>query len=90
MSEAKTKRRKRSDMSLNDCLAAMELFAKRIQRMQETTDGGSFGTRNQNGISVLPRGQIVVQFLIDGGFGVGDDLFEAIRVLKGTKLPRKE
>lgn len=90
MNSTKTKRRKRSTLSLDDCLLALEMFAIRVERFQETTDGGSFGTRNQNGISLLPHGQIVVQFLINGGFGAGDDLFEAIRVLKGIKLPRKE
>jgi hypothetical protein len=34
-------------------------------------------------------GQIAVVFLVEGGFDVADDLFEAIRVLRGTKLPRK-
>lgn len=31
-----------------------------------------------------------VQFMVNGSYGVANELFEAIRVLKGTKLPRKD
>ena len=83
------KRRKRSELSRADCLIALESFAKAVQRMGETSDGSMFGRMNQHGISVLPSGQISVLFAVNGSFGVADDLFEAIRVLAGHKLPRK-
>lgn len=85
-----TKRRKRSELSIDDCLSALEAFAKRVKRFGETSDGSMFGTCNEHGISVLPQGHINVVFAVEGSFGVGDDLFEAIRVLAGHKLPRKE
>ena len=90
MTTTKTKRRKRSELTKADCLLVFEFFAKRVKRFAETTDGGMFGTHNQHGISVLPRGQINVMFAVEGGFGISDDLFEAIRVLGGHKLPNKE
>lgn len=83
-------RRKRSEMSRDDCLLALERFAKFVKRQAETSDGGMFGVRNEHGISVLPRDQIVVTFAVEGSFGVAEELFEAIRVLAGHKLPRKE
>jgi len=75
-------RRKRSEMSHDDCLQAMTEFAKRIQRMGESSGGGMFG-------EFAPDGQLGVHFLVNGSFGVSSELFEAVRVLAGHKLPRK-
>lgn len=78
-------RRVRSELSRNDCLLVLEFFAKKVKRFLETTNGQSFGYEMNVG-----RGQMVVSFLIEGGFGTADDLFEATRVLSGQKLPRIE
>ena len=73
-------RRKRSHMSRADCLLAFERFAKIVKREAEVSGGPTFGD--------LPPGQIDVVFRVVGSFGVADDMWEAIRVLAGHKLPR--
>ena len=74
------KRRRRSHMSRADCLLAFERFAKLVQRQCEGSGSTPFG--------MAPSGQLDVTFRVLGRFGVGDDMFEAIRVLAGHKLPR--
>jgi hypothetical protein len=78
----KPARRKRSSMSRKDCLMALEYFAKRVARFAESSGGQPFD-------EFAPPGHLSVVFLVQGSFGVSDDLFEAIRVLAGYKLPRK-
>ena len=58
-----------------------ERFAKIVQREAESSGEGPFGD--------LPSGQINVTFRVHGTFGVADDMFEAIRVLAGYRLPRR-
>lgn len=77
------KRRERSDMSRSDCLLAFERFAKRVKRQAESSGGGPFG-------DFAPQGHLTVTFLVPGSFGVADDMFEAIRVLAGHKLPSRD
>ena len=86
--ETDRKRRKRSEMSISEAHKAFGQFAAKVERFKETNDGCGWGVF-QNGMWFAPRGQIVVAFLVNGGFGVGDDVFEAVRVLAGHKLPRK-
>lgn len=74
-------RRRRSHMNRADCLRAFERFAKLVKREAESSGGGPFG-------DLTPAGHLTVTFLVRGSFGVGDDMFEAIRVLAGYKLPR--
>lgn len=76
-------RRERSRMSRDDCLLALERFSKRVVREAEWTGGQPF-------YDFAPHGHITVTFLVHGSFGVADDIFEAIRVLAGYRLPRKE
>ena len=78
------KRRKRSHMTEADCLEAMRLFSKRVNRMLT----GSHGI--EPGYTPAPDGEVTVGFSVSGSFGVADDLFEAVRVLGGHKLPAKE
>lgn len=85
----KVKRRKRSKLSRDDCLLVLEYFAKKVKRFAITSDGSTFGRVNGHGVSVLPGGQLNVMLCVEGDYGVADDLFEAIRVLGGHKLPRK-
>jgi hypothetical protein len=75
-------RRKRSHLSRNDCLLALEHFAKRVARNAESSGGSPFD-------EFAPPGHLTVVFLVKGSFGVADDVFEAIRVLAGYKLPRR-
>lgn len=77
-------RRKRSTLSERDCLKALKEFALRVERMRETSDATAF--ESEFGSS---GGTIVVQFLAHGRFGSTENLFEAIRVLAGYRLPRK-
>lgn len=69
-------------MSREDCLHALETFGKRLYRFAETSDPGA--------LDPLPQGNICVHLSVEGSFGVADDLFEAIRVMGGFKLPRIE
>ena len=83
-------RRKRSEMSIEDCINAIKKFSKKIEKFCETSDGSSFSHRvTRNGMSFMPDGQINVMFAVKGRYGVGDDLFEALRVLGEHKLPRQ-
>lgn len=86
----KTKRRERSELSREDCLLVLEFFAKQVVRFAETTDPGPFVHPSGGGSPAMGRGHISVNFMIEGSFGSASDLFEAIRVLRGWKLPRKE
>lgn len=74
------RRRKRSHLSRADCLLVFERFAKIVQREGEGSASVIFGH--------APSGQIDVTFRVLGSFGVGDDMFEAIRVLAGYKLAK--
>lgn len=79
LNSTKVKRRRRSHLSREDCLVVFERFAKTVQRQAESSGGQVFGN--------APSGQIDVVFRVLGSFGVADDMFEAIRVLAGYKLP---
>ena len=76
------KRRKRSHMTESDCLEALRAFSARVNRMLTGSHGVDPGT-------FAPDGEVTVAFSVRGGFGVADDLFEAISVLSGHKLPAK-
>lgn len=76
------KRRKRSYMTEADCTEALREFSKVVDRMMETSQGFA-------GEAFAPKGSITVQFQIRGSFGTSINLFEAIRVLGGHKLPAK-
>ena len=76
-------RRKRSHMTEADCMEALRDFSKRVDRMLT----GSHGIEPNTS---APEGQVSVCFSVKGGFGVGDDLFEAVRILAGHKLPAKD
>ncbi len=79
-------KRKRSNMTLAECDAAVKEFANIIIRHGETSGADMFRTDQLN----LPHGQKNVQFLVTGDFGVADKLFEAFRIYRGIKLPREE
>jgi hypothetical protein len=81
----RAKPRKRSIYNRADCLVALEAFSRLVQRFGETSDPSMF----RDGENTLPTGKINVQFQVEGNYGVAGDLFEAIRVLAGHKLPRK-
>lgn len=83
MGKQMRRRRKRSHLTKQDCLGALEVWAGKVQRMMETSEG--FLT-SQN----CEPGTIKAAFLLEGNFGTTDDMFEAIRVLAGHKLPAKE
>jgi hypothetical protein len=80
--EATLKRRKRSHMTEADCLESLRCFSGRVERMLT----GSHGIEPH---TFAPDGQVTVAFSVCGSFGVADDLFEAVRVLGGHKLPAK-
>ena len=90
MSTEKTKRRKRSELSRADCLLVLEHFSKGVVRFAETSDPGPFTYPNSSGAPAMGSGYISVNFMVKGSFGCADDLFEAMRVLHGWKLPRRE
>ena len=75
------KRRKRSYLNKDDCFTAMKRFAGRVHRWKESSAG--FDQCDPP----LSRGFITVTFLIEGSFGASDDLFEALRIAGGFKLP---
>ena len=77
------KRRKRSYMTEKDCFNAMRIFAKRVDRMLTGSHGIGPST-------FAPDGEVSVCFSVRGGFGVADDVFEAVRVLAGHKKAAKE
>jgi hypothetical protein len=77
------RRRKRSHLSWNDCLPVLEKFAGRVHRMEESSDVDRWG----GGLPAEPALNVI--FLVKGGFGVATDLYEAIRVLAGHRLPAK-
>jgi membrane protease subunit (stomatin/prohibitin family) len=84
-------RRKRSDMTINDCIKAISTFAKKVEKFMETSDGSTFSHRvKRNNMVFMPDGQINVAFAVKGKYGVAEDLFEALRVLGEHKLPKKE
>lgn len=82
-------RRKRSELSRQDCLGAVERFAQHVCRFGTTSDASMFSVHNSSGDAPMTRDQINVQILVQGSFGVADEFFEALRVLAGFKLPRK-
>lgn len=84
----KPKRRKRSELSRQDCLKVFERFAMTIRRFGETSDEGMFALPSGEGCEPMGQGDINVQLCVKGGFGSADQFFEAIRVLGGFKLPR--
>ena len=92
MSTEKPKRRERSELSRADCLLVLEHFSKSVVRFAETSDPGPFANPRSDDAPAMERGggHINVSFMVKGSFGCASDLFEAIRVLHGWKLPRKE
>ncbi|MGO2236588.1 MAG: hypothetical protein ACTH5B_21220 [Marinomonas sp.] len=87
LEDTKRKRRKRSRMSINEAHQAMADFAKRIDRIVETTAPGVFTRGNK---AELEQHLINVQMLCEGGFGCTEDFLAAIRIFKGVDLPRKD
>lgn len=79
------KRRKRSEMTVEEARQAFVDFAKAVERFGETSDASMFS----NGELNFETGHINVQFLASGNFGVAEKVFEAIRIFKGVKLPAK-
>ena len=73
-------RRKRSQMTEQDCFDAFRKFSKRVDRMLTGSHGIEPHTQS-------PMNQVTISFSVDGDFGVGEDLFEAVRVMGGHKLP---
>jgi hypothetical protein len=73
-------RRSRSHMRRDECIKALEAFASKVKRFLESSDKSSFSGK------LCEPGEISVQFLVRGGFGVAEDLFEAIRVLAGHRI----
>lgn len=92
MSTEKTKRRKRSELSRAECLLVLEDFSRSVVRFAETSDPGPFTHPNSAGAPAMGhgRGYISVNFMVKGNYGCASDLFEAVRVLHGWKLPRRE
>lgn len=86
------KRRERSELSEEDCMAVFRWIAPKIYRFCETSDPSSFTHPNSSGMRAMTHGSgyVNVQLMVEGSFGTADDFFEAIRVLAGFKLPRKE
>ena len=78
------KRRKRSHLTEKDCHKAVADFARRIDRMADTS-AGMDGHR-----SFAPGGFITAQMSVKGNFGSNEDFWEAMRVLGGHKLPAKQ
>lgn len=74
------KRRKRSHLTIQQCHAALDLIAPKVDRMLV----GSHGIEPHTNTAIR---RICVCLEVRGGFGVADDFFEAIRVLAGHKLP---
>lgn len=74
-------------MSEQDCLEALRRFAPKIIRWGETSAVGMFSGGEHPDV---PIGEINVQLLCKGSFGTADELFEAMRVLAGHRLPRRE
>lgn len=83
------KRRERSLLTMADAHAAVKAFAAKVVRWGESSDSSMFTGPGVEGPAFGP-GYINVQFMVKGSFGTADDLFEAMRVLRGTKLPRIE
>ena len=79
-------RRRRSEMSIKDCHVAFKEFAGAIVRMKETSEdpfGLSIGAHT-------PADSLGICFLVKGNFGVAEDLFEAVRIMRGSVLPAKD
>ena len=83
MKKKKISRRKRSHLTEADCLQALAAFAARVKRQKESSESFFHGGE------CLSQDEITVTFLVAGEFGVAHDLFEAVRVLAGHKLPAK-
>lgn len=81
------KRRKRSHMTREDALEALAEIAKRVVRAGNSSGAGMFA--RTRGIDLhAPDGHLTVQFLVKGGFGSNEEVFEAIRVLSGCLLTK--
>lgn len=82
-------RRERSEMSIIDCQKAVVDLAKRVQRMGESSHVGMFGTTADPN-EQAPPDCLTLMLQTKGRFGDNERFFEAIRVLRGWKLPRKD
>lgn len=72
-------------MKRSECAGALAAFAARVERVMESSDGCHFTGPNVVDNTCAPS-HITVSFLVKGGFGVSDDLHEAIRILAGHKI----
>lgn len=76
-------RRKRSEMNEAECVSAVKEFAKRIDRMVDSSAGVDGHS------SFAPDGHITALISVKGNFGSNDDFWEAMRVFGEHKLPAK-
>lgn len=68
-------------MTEADAKQVFSQFSKLITRFAETSEPSSFRK--------IEKDELNVMLVVKGNFGVATDLFEAIRVLGGHKLPKK-
>lgn len=78
------KRRKRSELNKAECIEAIGSFFRKVERLKTSSEDFCHGAND------LPKGSVTVTFQVKGGFGVADDMFEAMRVFSGYKLPRND
>jgi hypothetical protein len=81
MRQKQPKNPKESQMSHRQAVAAVANFAERVHRWGETSSVPLFDP--------LPQENLAIVISVEGGFGVADDFFEAMRVLGGYKKPRE-
>lgn len=80
-------RRKRSDMTHQEAYSALGRFCRRVMRMCNSSEAYH---RSADEIQ-SPPGVLVYKFEAKGSFVPdGDDVFEALRVAGGYKLPRQD
>lgn len=80
-------RRKRSNMTEAEAIEAFKKFCTLVERQGETSDASMF---RRGGALNMEQGHINVQFMVSGDFGVAEELFEAVRIFGGHKLPAKD
>lgn len=81
------RRRKRSHMSRDDALEALAEMARRVVRAGNSSGAGMFA--HTRGLDLhAPDGHLTLQFVVKGGFGSNEEVFEAIRVLSGYMLTK--
>ena len=81
----KKPRRKRSEVKRRDLLKGLQAFASRVERFVETSDARHFTSPDVDDGIARP-GHITVAMFVRGSFGVGEKLFDAIRILGGHMI----